>query len=227
MAVHLFDVDYTLLRSSTSRYFLVEALKRGIISFRQLRQLPLEWLRYKMGRIHPDFIETAVKKLAGIDRGVLEDLARTCFDRRLKANLYREGLRLIAGIRRRGEAVFFASSALRTLLEPMEQFFAVDGSIASALEFAGGKTTGRLNGKALFGPNKLEAVRNWLGERSIDPETVYFYSDSYTDLPLLEFAGHPVAVNPDRFLRREARQRNWTILRWQETLGNSGPAPFG
>jgi HAD superfamily hydrolase (TIGR01490 family) len=225
MAVHFFDVDYTLLRSSTSRYFLAEALKRGIISFRQLRQLPLEWLRYKIGRVRPDFIENAVTRLAGIDRNVLEDLARTCFDRRLKTNLYREGLRLIAALRRRGETVFFASSSLRTLLEPMERFFAVDGSITSALEFAGGKTTGCLKGKALFGPNKLEAVRDWLGERSIDPGTVYFYSDSYTDLPLLEFAGHPVAVNPDRFLRREARQRNWTILRWQETLGSGPPPP--
>jgi HAD superfamily hydrolase (TIGR01490 family) len=220
MAIHLFDVDYTLLRSSTSRYFLMEALKEGVISFRQLRQLPLEWLRYKIGRVHPDFIENAVKKLAGIDRQVLEDLAQSCFERRLKANLYREGLQLITDLRRRGETVFFASSALRTLLEPMERFFAVDGSVTSVLEFAGGKTTGRLDGKALFGPNKLEAVRDWLGERSVDGGTVYFYSDSYTDLPLLEFAGHPVAVNPDRFLRREARRRGWKILRWQETLGS-------
>jgi phosphoserine phosphatase len=50
---------------------------------------------------------------------------------------------------------------------------------------------------------------------------MYFYSDSYTDLPLLEFSGHPVAVNPDRFLRREALKRGWRILRWRETLGTA------
>ncbi|MDR3147897.1 MAG: haloacid dehalogenase-like hydrolase, partial [Treponema sp.] len=91
-------------------------------------------------------------------------------------------------------------------------------SIASALEFADGITTGRLKGKALFGPNKLEAVRNWLELRAVEPRDLWFYSDSYTDLPLLEFSGHPVAVNPDRFLRREALRRHWTILRWRKTL---------
>ncbi|MDR3146048.1 MAG: HAD-IB family hydrolase, partial [Treponema sp.] len=204
LTVHLFDVDYTLIRRSTSWYFLLEALREGVISIRQLRQLPMEWLRYKTGRVHQDFIEQAVKRLGGIDRQVLEDLAEACFNRSLRANLYREGIGLIGEIRRRGEGVFFATSSFQTLIAPLERFFAVDGSIASALEFAGGKTTGGLAGKALFGPNKLEAVRNWLEERSLDPRDLYFYSDSYTDLPLLEFCGHPVAVNPDRFLRRTA-----------------------
>jgi hypothetical protein len=53
----LFDVDYTLVRKSISYYFLLEALKEGILSFGQLRQLPIEWIRYKFGLIHQDFIE--------------------------------------------------------------------------------------------------------------------------------------------------------------------------
>jgi phosphoserine phosphatase len=52
------------------------------------------------------------------------------------------------------------------------------------------------------------------------PEDISFYSDSYTDLPLLEFSGSPVAVNPDRFLTYEAKKRGWKILRFRETLGN-------
>jgi HAD superfamily hydrolase (TIGR01490 family) len=222
MAVHFFDVDHTLLRGSTSRYFLAEALKRGIISFRQIRQLPQEWLRYKTGWARQDFIETAVKRLAGLELRVVEDLARDCFEEWIKPRLYREGLRLIDEIRRRGEVVWFASSSPRTLLEPLEPFFAVDGVVASVLEFSGGISTGRLKGKALFGPHKLEAARDWLEERALDPGELFFYSDSYTDLPLLEFSGHPVAVNPDPILWREARRRGWTILRWRETLGRSG-----
>ncbi|MDR2376445.1 MAG: HAD-IB family hydrolase, partial [Treponema sp.] len=219
MAVHFFDVDHTLLRSSTSRYFLLEALRQRVITFRQLRQLPLEWLRYKAGRARQDFIEIAVKRLAGLERRVVEDLARVCFEDTIKANLYREGLYLIGEIRRRGEAVYLASSSLKTLLEPLERFLAVDGSLASVLEFSDGLSTGGLSGKALFGPNKLEAVRDWLEERAVDPADLFFYSDSYTDLPLLEFSGHPVAVNPDRILQREARRRRWQILRWREILG--------
>jgi HAD superfamily hydrolase (TIGR01490 family) len=197
----------------------MEALRRRVVTFRQLRQLPLEWLRYKAGRARQDFIEIAVKRLAGLDLRVVEELARVCFEDTIKANLYREGLYRIDEIRRRGEAVYLASSSLTILLEPLERFLAVDGSIASVLEFSGGTSTGRLSGKALFGPNKLEAVRAWLEQRAVAPGDLFFYSDSYTDLPLLAFAGHPVAVNPDRFLRREALRRRWRILRWRETLG--------
>ena len=40
----------------------------------------------------------------------------------------------------------------------------------------------------------------------------YAYSDSITDLPMLEAVGHPAAVNPDRALRRAARERGWPVL---------------
>ncbi|MDR2176799.1 MAG: HAD-IB family hydrolase [Treponema sp.] len=215
--LHIFDVDYTLIRKSTSWYFLQEAMKEGIIRFSQLAGLPFEWLRYRAGIPNQDFIEDAVKRLAGIDRGRLEDLAASCFTRRLKPNIYLEGRQLIGEIRRRGEPVLFASSSFHILLRPLEDFFGVSDSIASTLEFADGKTTGRLAGISAFGKNKKAAVAARLAEQNIPPEEVRFYSDSYTDLPLLEWCGHPVAVNPDRFLARTAKQRGWEILRFRKT----------
>jgi HAD superfamily hydrolase (TIGR01490 family) len=217
--IHFFDVDYTLVRRSTSWYFLLEALKQRVIRFRQIRRLPFEWFRYKAGFPNQDFIEETVKYLAGIDRAVLENLAETCFIRRLKPNIYTEGIRLIEDIRRRGEPVMLATSSFYTLLRPLEQFLGIAESIASRLEFSGGKTSGRLTGGSLFGVNKKTAVERWLGERGIPPEEVYFYSDSYTDIPLLEWCGHPAAVNPDRLLNREAKNRGWNILRFRETGG--------
>jgi hypothetical protein len=80
---------------------------------------------------------------------------------------------------------------------------------------------GRRMGSSLFGANKKTAVVRWLEERHIPPENVCFYSDSYTDIPLLEWCGHPSAVNPDRLLAREAKSRGWNILRFRETAGRS------
>jgi HAD superfamily hydrolase (TIGR01490 family) len=215
--IHIFDVDYTLIRKSTSWYFLLEAIKEGLIRFRQLAGLPFEWLRYKAGIPNQDFIEDAVKRLAGIDREELENLAETCFTRRLRPNIYTEGARLIKEIQNRGETVILATSSFHTILRPLEDFFGLRDSIASTLEFADGKTTGRLVGLGPFGKNKKTAAAAWLEKRKIPPEDVRFYSDSYTDLPLLEWCGHPVAVNPDRFLAREAKRRGWEILRFRET----------
>jgi HAD superfamily hydrolase (TIGR01490 family) len=219
--IHIFDVDYTLVRKSTSWYFLLEALKQRVIRFRQIRRLPFEWFRYKVGFPNQDFIEETVKYLGGINRNILETLAEDCFTRRLKANVYTEGLRLIEDIRRRGEPVLLATSSFYTLLRPLEQFLGITESIASRLEFTGGKTSGRLIGGSLFGINKKTAVEQWLGERNIPPGEVFFYSDSYTDIPLLEWCGHPVAVNPDRLLAREAKSRGWPTLRFRKTEGHS------
>jgi HAD superfamily hydrolase (TIGR01490 family) len=218
-AVHLFDVDYTLIRKSSTYYFLRDALREKFIRLGDLGSLPIEWLRYKFGIIHGDFIETATRKLAGFRKEDLERTARICFERSLRANIYREAFELIQELRRQGKRALFVSSAYHSLLEPLEEYFGVEGSLASALEFAGGKTTGRALGAVLFGPNKKQAALEWLAGQGIPPEEVWFYSDSYTDLPLLESCGHPVAVNPDRFLAREARRRGWEIRRWKETLG--------
>jgi HAD superfamily hydrolase (TIGR01490 family) len=217
--VHIFDVDYTLLRKSSSWYFLLEALEQKVIRFSQVWELPFEWLRYKAGIPHHDFIEKAVKHLAGLDREALENLAESCFTHRLKPNIYTGGMKLINEIRGRGEDVIFASSSVLTLLRPLERFLGIGESIATILEFVDGKTTGRLAGPSPFGTNKKTAVVSRLAERGISPEETWFYSDSYTDLPLLEWCGHPVAVNPDRFLTREAKRRGWKILRFRETIG--------
>jgi HAD superfamily hydrolase (TIGR01490 family) len=221
MMLHLFDVDYTLVRRSTTWYFLKEAFRERILSFRQFHQLPLEWFRYKIGRVNENFIENAVKPLEGIDQRTLETLAESCFTRGIKPNLYVEGLRLINEIKGRNEKVYFATSAFYTLIAPLERFLGIDGSIASALEFDAGKTTGRVDGKALFGKSKKNAVEAWLTSRAISPDDVHFYSDSYTDLSVMEFCGHPVAVNPDPILRREAKKRGWDILRFGKLLGNT------
>jgi phosphoserine phosphatase len=106
------------------------------------------------------------------------------------------------------------------IIRPLEVFFGIEGSLASRLEFSGGKTTGRVDGNSLFGREKKEAVEKWLEQHGHSPDSACFYSDSYTDLPLLEFCGAPVAVNPDRFLAKEAKKRGWKIKYFKKTIKN-------
>ncbi|GHV88533.1 hypothetical protein AGMMS50267_08930 [Spirochaetia bacterium] len=222
MSIHLFDVDYTLVKKSTAYYFLLEGFKQGVFSIRQFWRLPLEWVRYKIGLVNQDFIAQAVTHLAGIDRGIMENLADAYFTRRLKPNIYTDGVRLIRSLQEKGEPVYLATSSFDTLIRPLESWLSLPGSIDSVLEFIDGKTTGRILGSVPFGKNKKNAVEAWLKERALPPEDVWFYSDSYTDLPLMEFCGHPVAVNPDHILERVAKRRGWPVLRFRETLGAPG-----
>jgi HAD superfamily hydrolase (TIGR01490 family) len=217
--VHIFDVDYTLVKKPSSYYFLREGLREKLISFRQLKQLPFEYLRYKLGFANHDFIEEAVRHFSGLQEERLDELAEHCFTRFMMPDIYCGAFDLIKSLKDSGAKVVLATSSFRTIIEPLARFLRSDETIASGLEFSDGVTTGRLSGNALFGKNKLDAVRFWLSEHNLLPTNVSFYSDSYTDLPLLEYCGHPVAVNPDIFLRNIALKNKWEIRRYKETFG--------
>jgi HAD superfamily hydrolase (TIGR01490 family) len=219
--VHIFDVDYTLIKKPSSYYYLKEALRKKIIRFRQLKQLPFEYVRYKLGFANQSFIETAVERLSGIDKNSMVSLADYCFDRFLKPDLYTGAIELIAGLKESGIRIVLATSSFRIIVQPLQKYLDAETSIASELEFIDGKTSGRLAGKSVFGNNKLEAVKAWLYEQNIDAASVRFYSDSYTDLPLLGYCGYPVAVNPDLILKRAALKNGWKIIRFKETLGKA------
>jgi HAD superfamily hydrolase (TIGR01490 family) len=216
--VHIFDVDHTVIRNTSAWYFLQEAVGTGLLRLSQIYTLPFELIRYKLGKPNMDFIETAVKKMAGIDKSDLERVAQACFEQRMRRNIYTGAAALVREAIGRGEQVIFATSSFDVIIRPLENFFGIKGSLASVLEFSGGKTTGSIAGNSLFGPEKKNAVEKWLKQCGHSPDSVCFYSDSYTDLPLLEFCGVPIAVNPDRFLTKKAQERGWEIKYFNKTV---------
>jgi len=217
--VYIFDVDDTIIKKSSAWHFLLEALNDGLIRYSQISGLPVEWLKYKLGRPDIDFIEKAVIPLSGIEKSALKRISESCFERRIKPNIYTGAARLVREAMEKG-TVIFATSSLHVLIRPLERFFGIEGSLAGELEFRDGKTTGRLIGDSFFGLKKKAAVERWLERNGLRPDEVCFYSDSYTDIPLLEFCGRPVAVNPDRILAKEAKKRGWETIRFNEVLKN-------
>ena len=77
-----------------------------------------------------------------------------------------------------------------------------------------GKLTGKVEHPLCFGHGKLVRARRLAEELGFKLEEAVFYTDSITDLPLLEAVGERVCVNPDPRLRRLARARGWKIERW-------------
>ena len=78
-----------------------------------------------------------------------------------------------------------------------------------------------------MGPGKVKAMREVAEQDGIDLEGSYAYTDSFTDMPMLELVGNPVAVNPDRELREAAEENDWPILEFQRpvSLERKIPAP--
>jgi len=215
--IHIFDVDQTVIKKNCAWYFIKEALDSKFIRFSQIRKLPFEWLMYKIGKPNVNFIEEAVKYFAGKDKKSLEKTAEDCFQKSMKHNIYEGAAKLIREALARGEKVIFATSSFDFMIQPLEQFFGIEGSVASKMEFIGDKMTGKLDGESCFGEKKMIAVEKWLKTYSYDAGSVCFYSDSYTDLPLLEICGKAVAVNPDRILAKKAKIHGWTVLFFKKT----------
>jgi len=219
--VYIFDVDYTVVRRTSTEYFTQMALKEKVFHVSQVSHLFIDWVKYKLALPDNDFIENTVKKMAGIERSALENIADECFKKSIKPNIYTGAKDLIEEALKNGERVIFATSSFDFIIKPLEQFFGIEGSIASQLEYSNGKTTGKLVGYSSFGPKKKTATVAWMEKNNINPVNVSFYTDSYTDIPLLEYCGNPVAVNPDGILARKAKKRGWKILRFKEVLGDT------
>lgn len=98
------------------------------------------------------------------------------------------------------------------VVEPIGEMLGADRVVATRMVVGDdGCFTGEIDYYA-YGPTKAEAVRELAESEGYDLARCYAYSDSITDVPMLEAVGHPHAVNPDRALRREAVAREWPVL---------------
>ncbi|MBA3624078.1 MAG: HAD family hydrolase [Methylibium sp.] len=127
-----------------------------------------------------------------------------------------EAMALVREHRERGDVLAIVTATNEFVTRPIAAAFEVETLIAVELERdAAGAVTGRIRGVPSFREGKTARVEQWLaqsGRRVQDFERVSFYSDSTNDLPLLEFATHPVATNPSPALEAIARERGWPLL---------------
>lgn len=211
-ALHLFDVDHTITRGSTGRRFAQAATWNGLLKLRHLVIIPLNFIAYRLGSGGVSFFEGDFPVIKGVEKTRLERLAREVFDRKTRKAVRPGVLSLIASIKAEGGTVVLATSSLDFIVQPLADLIGAEAVLSSCLEYEEGRCTGRLAGTALFGSAKRDAVLAFARSKGVPLADCAFYSDSIHDLPLLLEVGEPVAVAPDRRLRREAHSRGWPIL---------------
>jgi HAD superfamily hydrolase (TIGR01490 family) len=132
--------------------------------------------------------------------------------------IYREALDLLEWHRSTGRSIYLVSSSPEEVVVPIGRLLGVEGVIATRSKVdAGGRYVGELEFYC-YGPHKAEAMRALAATTGIDLAGSWAYSDSITDLPMLEAVGHAVAANPDRELRRIALSRGWQVLRFRRPV---------
>ena len=157
--------------------------------------------------------EEGLMLLRGFSPEQMRELVAEALEPVLRPLVYDEPLPLVERHRERGEPSYIVSAALQEVVEAMATDLGFDGALGTVCEVEDGVYTGR-GVRSLHGEHKALAVRELAGERGYDLAESTAYSDSHTDLPFLEAVGHPIAVNPDRALRRVAAARDWPVLRF-------------
>ena len=117
--------------------------------------------------------------------------------------------------RQQGDLLMLSTATNRFITEPTASALGFEHLIGTDCDTDDqGRFTGRTRGTPNMRAGKIENLSAWLAARgqTIGGLTVSFYSDSMNDLPLLEAAQQPVAVDPEPALRALATARGWPIV---------------
>jgi len=130
--------------------------------------------------------------------------------------IYREMLEEAYAHQDAGRPAYIVTAASQELAEVLARVLVLDGGIGMRSEVRDGVYTGKPAGPFTYREGKAQAIRELAEREGIDLSESFAYSDSESDLPMMRAVGHPVAVNPDRALEREAREHGWRIMRFDK-----------
>jgi len=211
----LFDMDRTLVRVDTATLYVRYQRDVGEAGFRDVARVAWWMLQYSLGVIDAERVaERALRSFKGKEETWLEETCKTWFRDYVLEHVGAQARETVERHRRVGDILAIVTGATPYAAMPLARELGIDHVVATSLEVEGGRFTGRVRPPMSYGAGKI-TLSQALAERegfSLDDAT--FYSDSITDLPLLERVGTPVVVNPDTRLRRVAGTRSWRVERW-------------
>lgn len=214
-----FDIDKTVSATPAMVAFARPLYDAGLIGKRLVVHAAWQHLRFKARRSNParmaEIRAAGLEIIRGWDAAEVRRIVERSLPDVLAPAVYDDALALIRAHQRRGDEVWLVSAEPVEIVEPLGAFLGVDGTIGSQATVG---VDGRYTGEAttwVYGPDKAVAIRSLAEQRRLDLAASFAYSDSATDLPMLEAVGHPCCINPDRALSRTARRRGWTRLRFR------------
>lgn len=229
MEAAFFDLDKTVIARASMVAFGKPLYRAGLVSrWIVLRALwaQLIYLQFGHDEAQMERSRAAVLRLTkGWDQAKVTAVVRDALDEVIEPIVYEEALSLLREHRAAGRRVYLVSASPIEVVAPLATYLQVDDAIATRARIdEDGRYTGELEFSS-HGANKVIAMTELAARHHLDLEGSWAYSDSITDLPMLEAVGHPVAVNPDRALRRVAEERGWEVRDFTLAVPLRGRSP--
>lgn len=210
-----FDLDKTIIAKSSTLAFSKPFFDQGLLNRRAVLKSSYAQFLFLLSGADHDQVERMRTHLANMCSGwdvaqVKAIVAETLHDI-VDPLIFAEAADLIADHKIRGHDIIVVSASGEEVVAPIAEALGATHTAATKLAVEDGKYTGELSFYC-YGQGKVEAINSLAASENYDLAASFAYSDSITDLPMLEAVGHPTAVNPDRNLRKEAASRGWPIL---------------
>lgn len=214
-----FDLDGTLLTVNSARLWVERERRAGLVGRRGLVRAAGFLLAYRLGVVNIERAFAApADRLKGADEAFIEaEVARWWVDE-VARHVAPQARAAVEAHRRRDELLVLLTASTLPVAQAAQREFGLHVALGTRYESVNGRLTGKVVHPICFGVGKVELALELARQEGIDLARSSFYSDSYTDLPMLESVGHPYVVNPDLRLGRTARRRGWPVLDWRRSL---------
>lgn len=214
-AAAFFDLDKTVIAKSSTLAFGRPFFQGGLINRRAVLKGAYAQFVFSLAGADADQMERMRRQITALTTGwdvaVVHDIVRETLHEIVDPLVYAEAADLIEEHQAAGREIVIVSSSGAEMVGPIGEMLGVDRVVATRMVTVEGRYTGEVEFYA-YGENKAAAMREVAAEKGWDLAECWAYSDSVTDLPMLEAVGHPTAVNPDRGLRKVAAERGWPVL---------------
>jgi HAD superfamily hydrolase (TIGR01490 family) len=207
-----FDMDKTLIAENSGTLYMKYRYERGEVNAWDLARGLGAYLRYKAGVLDIErWTKGMLAEFKGQSEIALTREANRWFKDAVVQTVYPEAAEIIEWHKAQGHVVAIVSGATRFVVKPLAEHLGIRHFLYTRLEVEDGRFTGRVIEPVCFEAGKIHWLEQLVATQRIDLARSWFYSDSITDLPLLELVGHPVVTNPDPRLYREAARRRWPV----------------
>lgn len=210
-----FDLDKTLVRVNTGPRYVRWRVRQRQMGVTDLARVSWWSLQYTFGVLDAERISrAAATTLAGVDEAVFRAECARWVKEEIVEHVSQAARAEVDRRKSEGMTCALLTTSSPYVADPVAENVGVSHVLCSRVQVREGRFTGRLEEPLCFGRGKVELALRWAEAHDVDLGQSVFYTDSVTDLPMLERVGEPRVVNPDPRLERVARRRGWKIESW-------------
>ncbi len=216
MAIAFFDLDKTLLCVNSGTLWVRRELAMGYVTKRQAIRAAFWLTRYHLGFASAEsMVEEAIAQIAGTRAADLRDRTARFYEQEVKNTFRPGGLEALKAHRAAGDRCVLLTSSSNYMSELVQAQLELDSVLCNTMEVdAQGLHTGKVVGRVCFAAGKRVHAEAEAAAHQVKLKDCAFYTDSYSDLAVLEVVGRPVPVNPDPRLKRHAAKAGWKVAEW-------------